>query len=65
MSFAAATPRLGSQERARQAGPRALKAFTAAAPPCLAHLVLALHPTFRTMEDWVAEHAPLVRFADS
>lgn len=25
--------------------------------------VLALHPTFRTMESWVAEHAPLVHFA--
>ena len=25
--------------------------------------ILALHPTFRTMESWVAEHAPLVRFS--
>ena len=28
-----------------------------------AELVLALHPTFRTMEEWVKEHAPLVKFA--
>ena len=26
--------------------------------------VLALHPTFRTMEAWVKEHAPMVRFAE-
>lgn len=25
--------------------------------------VLALHPTWRTMEAWISEHAPLVRFA--
>ena len=27
--------------------------------------VLALHPTWRTMEAWVAEHAPRVRFASN
>ena len=26
--------------------------------------IAALHPTFRTMQAWVAEHAPLVRFAE-
>ena len=25
--------------------------------------VLAIHPTFRTMEEWVSEHKHLVRFA--
>lgn len=29
-----------------------------------ADLVEGLHPKFRTMEEWVEEHAPLVKFAD-